>query len=102
MERRLGELDGPARDSFMLSLLKDAQEQTQPVMLALREAAFVPTPGGQLRHPSQLYNSANQRLQALLDPNTSFPTAAFADDTQVGTKFRIDISGYGGKEIIDK
>ena len=77
---RVHELPAAARNAEMLNLLQDLHSTlvSNPHLEALlKELAFVPTAGGQLAAPRQLYDPRNDQLQALLDPSKSFPAAPF-------------------------
>ncbi|KAK9808692.1 hypothetical protein WJX72_002029 [[Myrmecia] bisecta] len=80
---RVGSLPASPRDDLMLDLVRDLHAAEPAVVAALKQVAFVPTSGGKLLAPQQLYDPAIPALRALLDADACFPAEAFASDVQV-------------------
>lgn len=79
---RVEELQAEVRDSIMLAVLHDLPQlcvEDASFRGILKDLAFIPTLGGTLKCPKELYDPRNEELRALLDDSDNFPFGVFQE-----------------------
>eukprot|EP00803_Ostreobium_quekettii_P010692 evm.model.scf_230.1 EVM.evm.TU.scf_230.1 scf_230:55-29919(-) len=80
------DLNATVRDEAMMNLLKDfgTMSKRDPNLVeVLRNTPFVPTKGGQLAAPHQLYDPRKRDLVMLMDSDQCFPVQPYTDSSRV-------------------
>jgi len=77
-------VDAGSRDKALKQLLSNPATSALPLWADLEKVAFVPTAGGGLRKPVELYDSRKENVVALVDCADRLPARSFADSEQVG------------------